>query len=107
MLELKPKKVEKFGGTNTDWRMFSHETEVPNREAIFTMLLIERWGMVTAKSDGEDSAGRAKLTIKPVEECVDRAIEMAEMAFKKMRDKGWLVECGSIEEIEAKLFPDD
>ena len=39
-------------------RIAIHETEQPVFEARLVINLLERWGLVAAESDGEDSAGR-------------------------------------------------
>ena len=74
--ELKTWKVEKF---------------VPDMKATFAMILLERWGMVSATDGGEDSAGRAKLTKLSPNEVVTYATDVSAAAFKKFGEKGWLL----------------
>jgi hypothetical protein len=69
-------------------------------EARLAMVLIERWGMVTCLPDGEDSAGRAKFTIMPPRDVVNRACEVAERAIQRFNDCGWMVDLPSSEEAE-------
>ena len=59
-------------------------------EAAFAMHLIERWGMIAATPDGEDSAGRAKLRPLSATEVVDRACDVSSTAFMAFRLRGWL-----------------
>lgn len=59
-------------------------------EARMACLLIERWGMIAGKSDGEDSAGRAKLDLMPPAEVVERACETAQLAVAEFERRGWV-----------------
>lgn len=67
------------------------EKRMPGREAKLAITLIERWGMVAAKHDGEDSAGRACLTLQTPEELVERACKTAELAFAELERRGWML----------------
>jgi len=107
MLESKPLRISKYGESNQDWRIFVHDTEVPCQEARFAMSLLERFGLIAARDGGEDSAGRAKTTEQTPEQSVERAFLIAELAYKKMRAKGMLLDVGTIEEITEKLFPNE
>lgn len=83
-----------------------HNTEHLSPEGAFMMALVERWGMIMAEDDGEDSAGRQKARIMTVEELVTRAADIAELAFKTVRDKGLTVSAPTVAEIDA-TEPDD
>lgn len=78
-----------------------HETSVLEKEAEFAAALIERWGMVSAKPDGEDSTGRAKLMLLSPEEVVERACSTTELAFKAFEKRKWIKEVMSVKECEA------
>ena len=45
--------------------------------------MIERWGMVAACPDGEDSSGRSKLRLATPEELVDRAYAVAALLVER------------------------
>jgi hypothetical protein len=68
-----------------------HSNEVPGHEATVVLHLIEKWGMVAATPDGEDSAGRQKMRLQTPEELVARAMEVTRLAFSTLRENGWLV----------------
>ena len=68
--------------------------EVALPEGQFAAHMIEKWGMVAAMSDGEDSAGRQKLRLATPEELVERAITTTNLLFKRMREEGMMFECG-------------
>lgn len=72
-------------------------------EARLAMNLIEKWGMICGEHDGEDSAGRAKVTFCPAEKVVERACKMTELAFAAFRERGWLHENPDFEEAQAEL----
>lgn len=80
---------------------------IPNAEARFAMAMIDRWGMVTAKDGGEDSAGRAKLVEMPVEELVVKACDTSSKAFEVFKERGWLLEVPTIDEAKDILAKSD
>ena len=73
---------------------------VPGTKAKLAIELLSRWGMVMGKPDGEDSAGRAKITIMPVDEVVARSIAAADGLVDEMQKLGWFLEIPPLEEEE-------
>ena len=67
--------------------LYMHDTEMLTQKAKITLSMLERWGMVAGYPDGEDSVGRAKLGLQPIESLVERAINTVETAFQKFREK--------------------
>ena len=67
-----------------------HRARVPCSEAVLAMNLIERWGMISAVEDGEDSAGRQRGRLQEPKEVVRRACEMAKLAFVIFESNGWM-----------------
>jgi hypothetical protein len=86
--------------TNARREIMERPLKFLTREARLAMALIQRWGMVTCLPDGEDSAGRAKFTIMPPRDVVNRACEVAERAIQRFNDCGWMVDLPSSEEAE-------
>jgi len=80
-----------------------HDTEAPNFEGNLALSLIERWGMVQGADGGEDSTGRAHITLMPPEEVVDRAIKVARLTTARLRDEGWMLNLPTIAEMENEL----
>ena len=80
-----------------------HDTERPTAEGMFALSLIEKWGMVQGSPEGEDSAGRAKMNQMPIAETIDRAFEMSELAFKRMRKDGLMNTLPTYAEMEVIL----
>lgn len=64
--------------------------QAPTPRAEFAMRLLSMNGLLTAATDGEDSAGRAKLRAETPQELVDRAVSIAELAFEAFAVRGWL-----------------
>lgn len=73
------------------------------RRARLAVILIEKWGMVAGKVDGEDSAGRSKLELQTPEEVVARACETSERAWAEFEKRGWVFRLPSYEEAAGKL----
>lgn len=77
--------------------------EQPDQVAHLATTLIERWGLVTGREDGEDSAGRQKLRRERPEEIVERAFDIAEEVFRVARARGHLVAMPDLNELNAEL----
>ena len=72
-------------------RLVLHHLREPCTEARIAEALIERWGIVAARSDGEDSAGRQKLALLTPQELVERACETAALACAEFDRRGWFL----------------
>ena len=79
------------------------ENELPHWEARLACLLIEKWGLVAAEIDGEDSAGRSKLRSMTPEEMVERACSTAALAVAEIRKRGWVTMTPTFAEQKAFL----
>jgi hypothetical protein len=58
--------------------------------------MVERWGMVAAVDNGEDSAGRAQLRLAEPEELVERALDCAQLLFAGAERRGLVFEPASV-----------
>ena len=83
-----------------------HNTEHLTPEGAFMMALVERWGMVMATDDGEDSAGRKKSRIMTEDELITRTANIADLAYKVARENEWTITVPSISEMDA-VKPDN
>ncbi len=79
-----------------------HSDRSPNMCARLAMEYVKEWGMIMAATDGEDSAGRAKLRIATPDEVTERACEVASLLLEKLERRGWLLKAPSIEEYLSK-----
>jgi hypothetical protein len=52
--------------------------------------LLVRWGMVSAKEDGEDTAGRQKLVLTPPADTVTRAFDIAEQFMSECQKRNYI-----------------
>jgi hypothetical protein len=68
-----------------------HALEHPIAEARYAMQLAERFALIAADDDGEDSAGRQKLRLSTPEEVVDRACKIAHLMYVEIRDRNWML----------------
>ena len=80
-----------------------HRREQPTDEARFAMAILERWAMVQGQTDGEDSAGRSKLKLMPVDEAVRRACDISDGAYAAFRERGWMLDIPSLNELEEEI----
>ena len=90
--------VEEYG-RNSAKKLIVHDTEYPIAEARMAEVLIQKWGMVAAVEDGEDSSGRAKLRCMTPAEVVDRACTVAHSTMEEFRKRGWLISAPDISEL--------
>lgn len=81
----------------------AHDTEHLTAKARFACNLVERWGMVAARDDGEDSAGRHKIKLHSPTEVVSRAVEMTDALWVALRKEGWIEDIPTLEEIKKNL----
>lgn len=84
-------------------RITIHETEQPNFEARLAVNLLEKWGLVAAESDGEDSAGRAKLRLSTPIELAQRACDVAAEFSAELKKRGGLFALPSQSEIDDQF----
>lgn len=77
-----------------------HRKHFPDDRMAFATEIITRFALIAAKTDGEDSAGRAKLAREDAQEIVDFACDVATRAYAKFEDLGWLQPMPSIDEME-------
>lgn len=84
--------VTRTFGRNAEKIVMVEPSHEPDIRAKFALNLIQEWGKVPFAEDGEDSAGRQKAKRIDAAELVDTAVEAAELAFKVLFYKGWMVE---------------
>jgi len=84
-----------IGGRYEFEEMTIHKHTVLDTRAECAIEMLIKWGMVAEVPDGEDSAGRFKLKLMPVDELVQRACETADKAFREFEKRGWTLEIPS------------
>lgn len=81
-------------------------TSVPNEDlTLRAKLVIEllRCGCIAGINSGEDSQGRAKLSLQNPLELVDRTFEIVDLAFIEFSKRDWLVSLPTLEEMEGQI----
>lgn len=63
-----------------------------NLKAQLAISLIEKWGLVASKVEGETSNGGNRLLVMTPKEMVGRAMDTAERAVDDMMAMGWMKE---------------
>ncbi len=61
-------------------------------EARIAIEMVQKWGMIAAMDDGEDSAGRHRVRLMTVEELVQRACDSAQKLIEEFEKREWLLE---------------
>lgn len=77
-----PRQVSTWSDT-TRLAVVSYEAELATRFAT-------HFAMIAGKIDGEDSAGRSKLSLMPVQEVIDRAVCLASGMVEAFEREGWI-----------------
>ena len=77
-------------------------TEAPNQECQFALQMLERFGLIAARPDGEDTAGRQKGELLPVADTVARAFDLAEEAFRVARARGLMLTLPDLNDVNAE-----
>lgn len=89
----------RYGESSWPATIGRHTRVVCDPRAEFAMVCIEKWGMVAATSDGEDSSGRAKLRGLTPQEVVTKACDVAGLAFERFKELGWTTAVPSMQEL--------
>ncbi len=64
----------------------------PSSVAQLAANIAERWALVAAMPDGEDSAGRQKLRLPATEELVARSCDLAAGLWQEFEKRGWIMD---------------
>jgi hypothetical protein len=76
-------------------RYHIHRSHVANAQAEFAMFLMDKAQLHSVREDGGVNLAEnatSKLTPMPPEEIVQRACDIAEIAYQAFHNRGWLVE---------------
>lgn len=63
-----------------------------NYHAALAVDLVKNYGIISAKDDGEDTQGRAKIKLLSPEEVVDRCCTIADLLVEEFEARGWIRE---------------
>lgn len=63
-----------------------------NTPACIAVHLAEKFGLIAAVPDGEDSAGRSKARLMTPPEMVERAAETAKLLWLEFQKRDWILE---------------
>jgi len=80
----------------------AYETETLDHVGRLACVLVEKWGMVVAIPDGEDSAGRQRMRLPTPAELSSRALDIAETLMAVLRARGHVVALPDLNEINAE-----
>lgn len=86
-----------FMGYTNKTNVMIHDKRVPDMRAKFAMVLMERWGMVTAAPDGDDTVGRQKFRRLDPYEVAQYACEVSRHAFDRFEQLGWIADIGDFD----------
>ena len=86
-----------------DERYMLHNLQQPDLRAQLACQFAERWAMVAAVEDGEDSAGRQKLRRMTPGELADHACECVSALMEQFQVRGWLLHVPSLDSIVSAL----
>ena len=68
-----------------------HDKLIADSRGRLAISLIERWGLIMAKDDGEDTAGRHKVKALPADEVVKAACDIAKEVFREFKRRDWML----------------
>jgi len=86
--EEKPSRRQPVVQSHSELKLY--ETRGLTLEACHARKFIEHFALVTAMPDGEDSSGRAKMGLMPVEQVVKRGCDLAACMMEEFAKRGWL-----------------
>lgn len=65
---------------------------MPNEEGELAIRFATHFGIIAAKTEGQDEAGRAKLELQTVEETVKRSCDLAQKLTEELKKRGWMLD---------------
>jgi len=83
-------------------RKLVHRTKALSIAGDLAFRLVERYGLINAQEDGEDSAGRAKIKLMPVHDTIQRCFDLAEAFVLEADRRGHIIDVPLPEKIERK-----
>jgi len=86
-----------------DERYVLHHLKQLDSRASLACQFAERWAMVAAMEDGEDSAGRQKVRRMTPGELADHACECVSALMEQFQVRGWLLEVPNFEQVVDDL----
>lgn len=79
-----------------------HGRHVADPRATFAQDMIRAWGMVAARPGaGFEPTDKRDVALMPAAEVVQRACDTADLAWKAFRERGWLLDVPSYEEVQT------
>lgn len=87
----------------SSFKIMLHERTDLCAQAKLACALAERWGIVAAIEDGEDSAGRQKLRHMTPEELAQRACQCAANLFQRFSEIGWIATHDAAADVTKKV----
>jgi len=91
-------KVHPFGDRSPTQELVINREWVPNEVGDLAIRFATHFGIVAAKTEGEDKAGRAKLELQTVEEIVQRSCDLAEKLNAELTKRGWILNLPDVPE---------
>ena len=61
-------------------------------EAKIAIEMVQKWGLIAAIDDGEDSAGRHRVRMMTIGELVQRACDSAQKLIEEFEKREWFLE---------------
>ena len=102
--EIYPYRAESYGSDAPNApRLMVHELERPTAEARFAMELMTRQSIHQIATDGEDTAGRQKVSILGPVGTARRACDIADAAFVEFRAREWLDPVPTLAELADQI----
>lgn len=92
---------------NDDFHFVDHMREFPDMRGKLAIDMAVRWGMVAGNTNSEDSKGRAKIDLMPVDEVVTRAVETADLLMTEIERRGWMIKAPSVTDYYSEEGEED
>lgn len=97
---------DRYGSKNSRQEVMLHHRKMPDQRAEFAKSMIIAWGIVAARpAVGMEPQDKRELTVMPPKEVVERACEMASLAYDEFVNRGWMLELPSFDELAADDDP--
>lgn len=85
--------------------IMGHDTITLDTRARMAISFVERWALVAAMEDGEDSAGRQKLRALTAQELAAKACDAVAALCVEFEARGWQLPAVSFADVEQAMKP--
>lgn len=93
-------------GKNYRGEVILHNRKIPDQRADFARGMIQAWGIVAGRpAIGMEPQDKREIALMSAKEVVDRACELAALAYEEFGHRGWMLDVPSWDDVNTPEEP--